>query len=57
MKIVTWNVNGVRATLKKGSADWWNSQGLDVLCLQEIKALPEQLTGEQHAQFDAFQAI
>ncbi len=57
MKIVTWNVNGVRAALNKGSAVWWNSQDLDVLCLQEIKAMPEQLTERQHAQFEGFQAI
>ena len=57
MKIVTWNVNGVRAALNKGSADWWNSQDLDVLCLQEIKAMPEQLTEKQHAEFEGFKAI
>ena len=57
MKIVTWNVNGVRAALNKGAGDWWNSQKLDVLCLQEIKAMPEQLTEKQHAQFEGFQAI
>jgi exodeoxyribonuclease-3 len=51
MKIATWNVNGVRAALNKGVDEWWNSQDLDVLCLQEIKAMPEQLTEEQHAQF------
>ena len=57
MKIVTWNVNGVRAALNKGAGDWWSSQNLDVLCLQEIKAMPEQLTEKQHAQFAGFQAI
>jgi len=57
MKIVTWNVNGVRASLNKGAGDWWNSQDCDVLCLQEIKAMPEQLTDKQHAQFEGFQAL
>ncbi len=57
MKIVTWNVNGVRAALNKGSAEWWKSHQMDVLCLQEIKAMPEQLTEEQHAGFEGFQAI
>ena len=51
MKIVTWNVNGVRAALNKRSADWWNAQDLDVLCLQEIKARPDQLTEKQHVLF------
>ena len=55
MKIATWNVNGVRAALNKGADDWWNSQDLDVLCLQEIKAMPEQLTEKQHAQFGEMQ--
>ena len=57
MKIVTWNVNGVRAALNKGVADWWNSRDIDVLCLQEIKAVPEQLTDAQHAQFEWPHAI
>ena len=51
MKIATWNVNGVRAALNKEVDNWWNSQDLDVLCLQEIKAKPEQLTEKQHAKF------
>lgn len=57
MKIVTWNVNGIRAALNKGAGDWWKSQDFDVLCLQEIKAMPEQLTEKQHAQFGEFQSI
>lgn len=57
MKIVTWNVNGLRAVLNKGAGDWWISQDFDVLCLQEIKAMPEQLTGPQLATFDGAQAV
>jgi len=57
MKIVTWNVNGVRAALNKGAGKWWNSQELDVLCLQEIKAMPEQLTEAQLKHFDGFESI
>jgi exodeoxyribonuclease-3 len=57
MNIVTWNVNGVRAALKKGAGDWWNSHDLDVLCLQEIKAMPEQLTTAQLESFDGFEHI
>jgi len=55
MKIATWNVNGVRAALNKRVDNWWNSQDLDVLCLQEIKAMPEQLTEEQHDRFGDLQ--
>ena len=57
MKIVTWNVNGLRAALNKGVADWWNEQSLDVLCLQEIKAMPEQLSDEQRTQFGQAEEI
>ena len=47
MKIITWNVNGVRAALKKGSLDWAWDQDPDLLCLQEVKARPDQLTKDQ----------
>lgn len=43
MRLVSWNVNGVRAVAKKGFAAWLNSERPDVLCLQETKASPEQL--------------
>jgi exodeoxyribonuclease-3 len=47
MKIITWNVNGVRAALKKGALDWAWDQDPDLLCLQEVKARPDQLTEDQ----------
>jgi len=47
MKIITWNVNGLRATLGKGALNWAWEQAPDVLCLQEIKVRPEQLKEEQ----------
>jgi len=43
IKILSWNVNGVRAVYKKGFLEWLHSQSPDILCLQETKALPEQL--------------
>ncbi|WP_375239369.1 exodeoxyribonuclease III [Aurantibacter sp.] len=43
MKIISYNVNGIRAALKKGFIDWLKSANPDVLCLQEIKANKEQL--------------
>lgn len=42
--IITWNVNGIRAAANKGLFDWFAREKPDVLCLQEIKAQPEQLT-------------
>jgi exodeoxyribonuclease-3 len=49
MKIITWNINGVRAALKKGTLDWVWQQDPDLLCLQEVKARPDQLTEAQLA--------
>lgn len=43
MKIVSYNVNGIRAALGKGFLDWLESVNPDVVCLQEIKANKEQL--------------
>lgn len=43
MKIVSYNVNGVRAALNKGLLNWLQAVNPDVVCLQEIKAMKEQL--------------
>lgn len=47
MRIITWNVNGLRAILAKGALDWAWGREPDVLCLQEIKVRPEQLREDQ----------
>ena len=47
MKIITWNVNGIRAALGKNALDWAFEQQPDALCLQEVKAREEQLSEEQ----------
>ncbi len=55
MKITTWNVNGIRAALGKGM---WESLRLidpDVICLQEIKAKPDQVE-ENQRQLDGYDA-
>ena len=46
MKLISWNVNGVRAVVKKGFLDWLDQAQPDVLCLQETKAHVDQLTAE-----------
>ena len=46
MKIISWNVNGIRAVAKKGFADWVAKASPDILCLQETKAWQEQLPPE-----------
>ncbi len=43
IKLVSWNVNGIRAAAKKGFLEWMSATGADVVCLQETKATPEQL--------------
>ena len=43
MKILSYNVNGIRAALKKGFIDWLIAADPDVLCIQETKAHKEQL--------------
>jgi len=47
MKITTWNINGIRAALRKGLKEWTLAESPDLLCVQEIKATPAQLTAEQ----------
>lgn len=43
MKFVSWNVNGIRAALKKGFMDFFNDIDADIFCLQEIKLSEGQL--------------
>jgi len=47
MKITTWNVNGYRAISGKGFPAWLEQTNPDILCLQEIKSKPVQLTEQQ----------
>jgi exodeoxyribonuclease-3 len=43
MRIITYNVNGIRAAIGKGLIGWMQQVGPDIMCLQEIKASPEQV--------------
>ena len=43
MKIISWNVNGIRAVLKKGFLDFISDMDPDIICIQETKAHPEQV--------------
>jgi len=43
MKIITYNVNGIRAALRKGFAEWLKAASPDVICIQELKAQKEQV--------------
>lgn len=56
MKITTWNVNGYRAVLRKGALDWISEIVPDILCLQEIKVKPEQIS-EKEQNIEGYKAI
>jgi exodeoxyribonuclease III len=43
MKLISWNVNGLRAVVNKGFMDFFNEVNADVFCLQETKMQPDQL--------------
>ena len=43
MKIVSYNLNGIRSAMSKGLLNWLQTQNPDVFCIQEIKAQPEQI--------------
>jgi exodeoxyribonuclease-3 len=57
-KLLSWNVNGLRAAMKKGFMDWFNAQNADIICLQETKLQQEQVPEElvkpygYHAYYD-----
>jgi exodeoxyribonuclease-3 len=44
--IISWNVNGIRAALKSGFLEWLDQAKPDILCLQETRALPEDLSDD-----------
>jgi exodeoxyribonuclease-3 len=46
IKLLSWNVNGIRAVKNKGFLDWFYKESPDILCLQETKAQPEQLDAD-----------
>ena len=57
MKIISWNVNGLRAAISKDAFEPVFELSPDVLCLQEIKVKPEQLSEDQVETFAGYEAI
>lgn len=47
MRIVTYNVNGIRAAIRKGFIDWLKEDPADIICLQETKAVKENIDHEE----------
>ncbi len=54
MKIVSWNVNGIRAVYKKDFLKWLRATNADIVCLQEIKAQKEQIPTDLLKQKDYY---
>ena len=46
MKIISYNVNGIRAAIKKGFINWLEKANPDVICIQETKAQQHQVNSE-----------
>lgn len=46
LRILSWNVNGIRAVYKKGFLDWFKKENPGILCIQETKAHEDQLVDE-----------
>lgn len=46
MRIISWNVNGLRAIHKKDSFNWLIKESPEIFCFQEVKAIPDQLPDE-----------
>ena len=42
-KIISYNVNGIRAAMRKGFIDWMKAADADIICIQETKAQPGQI--------------
>lgn len=56
MKILSWNVNGIRAILKKGFLDYLKSESPDILCLQEIKISQKNIE-KNNLEFESYQVF
>ena len=51
MKLISWNVNGIRACITKGFNDFFNSVDADIFCIQETKLQEDQA---EHIQFEGY---
>lgn len=54
MKLVSWNVNGLRSVIRKNFLEFLNAEKPDVLCLQEIKCLPEDVQAVWPSAYEMF---
>lgn len=56
LRVISWNVNGLRACVRKGFVEWLGGCGADVVGLQEVRALPDEVPREVVAASDWRQA-
>ncbi|MGI6039185.1 MAG: exodeoxyribonuclease III [Clostridiales bacterium] len=54
MRLITWNVNGLRACLKKGFEEFFDNIDADIFCIQETKLQQDQVTFEPEGYFSYF---
>ena len=53
VKLTSWNVNGLRAALSKGLLDWMVQEDADLICLQEVKAMPDQVSDRKSTRLNS----
>ena len=56
MRLISWNVNGLRACVKKGFLEFLDASDADVVCLQEVKAMVGQV-GKETASPEGYHAV
>jgi exodeoxyribonuclease-3 len=54
MRLISANVNGIRAAVRRGGLEWLAGQQADVICLQEVRATDDQLTAALGESFDGW---
>lgn len=54
MQIITWNVNGLRAALRKNALEWIRAREPDIFCFQEIKSRSDQLASDDLQRFNGY---
>lgn len=60
MKVISFNLNGLRSSLTKGLCQWVEAQDADIVCFQEVKAdvtIAEKLLAEQFPEYQAFSCL
>ena len=50
MRIISYNVNGIRSAMKKGFIEWLKTDPADIICIQETKALKDNVDHKQFSQ-------